>query len=106
MYGDGLIPCIVMPYYKYSILQYLSFKRLLGSGKAAKRVFFFLVELTHLSSSNGPVSGSNSTARKCEGNILKKLCFLRDLRPMMKSHDEDGLMRTENLIKENPLVCE
>ena len=28
VYGDGLIPCIVMPLYKYPILQYISFKNL------------------------------------------------------------------------------
>jgi serine/threonine protein kinase len=28
IYGDGLIPCIVMPLYKYSILQYISFKKI------------------------------------------------------------------------------
>ena len=27
IYGDGLIPCIVMPLYKYSILQYISLKK-------------------------------------------------------------------------------
>lgn len=61
-----------------------------------KRDFRFLL-FTHRSSSKGPVSsGRSGRETKCEGNILKKLCFFKDLRPIMKSQEDEGLIRTEN----------